>query len=509
MSNEQKTFDVPQNVRAAAKQGLELRQKHGRGGLDSRQAGKLGIGSGVQRASDLVSGKVSYRTIKMMVGFFARHSAYKEHHSDKTSAAWISWQLWGGYAGAAWAKRIVEQEEKVEKGGLLYNALFGEDYPATDSTLDLATDSTPTDSTPQVVEKASTFSFLEALRATKKDNTLKIPAKYGELVEVAQDEQMTVDDIQPVMPPKDAEQPTEEPLSEAELTQLQAAETDAQAEQVAKKSLHIDLKISPKQHSHLKKLIKGLRTAPSVATEAAQIAKCIMRGEWAKLDTKKLLEFLQDPQSLNARVCGGTYMLSLIENAKMQKGVVEIDLMDDYTQAPRKFPEEVPTEPPVPAEPPLEPQLQEVFETEDLDKGEYPAKYFTGLTQEEAAKRKKELDARKEGKDSYKPLEGDDAKTKPSQYSKTEVAAKIREEVKEPTKDDFLRAAAKVSGVARSIIEKVYDRGLKAWATSGHRPGATAQQWAKARVYSFLSGGKTRTTADKDLWGQHLENMRD
>jgi len=44
----------------------------------------------------------------------------------------------------------------------------------------------------------------------------------------------------------------------------------------------------------------------------------------------------------------------------------------------------------------------------------------------------------------------------------------------------------------------VYDRGLAAWRT-GHRPGATAQAWAYARVHSFVMKGKTYYTADKNL----------
>jgi len=55
------------------------------------------------------------------------------------------------------------------------------------------------------------------------------------------------------------------------------------------------------------------------------------------------------------------------------------------------------------------------------------------------------------------------------------------------------------SGVSYAILKKVYDRGMAAW-KGGHRPGATPQQWALARVNSFLTGGKTRRTADADLW---------
>ena len=106
-----KSFSVPQAVRNAAKRGLELRKKHKRGGFDNKQAKQSGVGSGVQRASDLVSGSVSYKTVKRMKSFFARHSAYKKHHDDRSSAAYISWQLWGGNAGERWANRIVREEE--------------------------------------------------------------------------------------------------------------------------------------------------------------------------------------------------------------------------------------------------------------------------------------------------------------------------------------------------------------------------------------------------------------
>ena len=39
---------------------------------------------------------------------------------------------------------------------------------------------------------------------------------------------------------------------------------------------------------------------------------------------------------------------------------------------------------------------------------------------------------------------------------------------------------AKKSGMPKSILSKVYDRGMAAW-KGGHRPGTTPQQWALAR----------------------------
>lgn len=105
-------FVPPAGVRAAARRGLELRRKHKRGGLDTKQAKKAGVGSGVQRASDLMHGEaLSIQTVKRMKNFFSRHGQYGEHRQDKTSAAYISWLLWGGNAGRSWANKIVRQYE--------------------------------------------------------------------------------------------------------------------------------------------------------------------------------------------------------------------------------------------------------------------------------------------------------------------------------------------------------------------------------------------------------------
>lgn len=64
-----------------------------------------------------------------------------------------------------------------------------------------------------------------------------------------------------------------------------------------------------------------------------------------------------------------------------------------------------------------------------------------------------------------------------------------------------LQKKADKTGISYSIIKKVYDRGMAAWKTS-HRPGTTPQQWAFARVNSFLTGGQTQKTTDSDLWAK-------
>lgn len=147
-----------------------------------------------------------------------------------------------------------------------------------------------------------------------------------------------------------------------------------------------------------------------------------------------------------------------------------------------------------------------------------PSKYTAGLKKSTAAKRATEIRKRAKGevkgKDKYKPLPGDKkAKTKPSKY--TVRAGNVRKAILEKattlkgSQDErFVSAVASVTGVPKSIVRKVYDKGLAAWAV-GHRPGTTAAQWARARVYSFITGGKTSRTADQQLYIQAKKATKD
>lgn len=107
-------FQPPSSVAKAAARGLELRKKHGKGGLTPKQASKQGIGSGVTRAATLKNRKnVSPKVIKQMVAFFNRHEKNKAGGED--DAGYISWQLWGGDAGRSWANKIKRQMDSAEK----------------------------------------------------------------------------------------------------------------------------------------------------------------------------------------------------------------------------------------------------------------------------------------------------------------------------------------------------------------------------------------------------------
>ena len=108
------SFSPPSSVRSAARRGLELRKKHGKGGLTTQEAGKQGIGSGVARATSLANGEaVSYETVKRMAAFFSRHA--KNFAGGDDDAGFISMLLWGGSAGRAWANRIIRMVESRKK----------------------------------------------------------------------------------------------------------------------------------------------------------------------------------------------------------------------------------------------------------------------------------------------------------------------------------------------------------------------------------------------------------
>ena len=200
-------------------------------------------------------------------------------------------------------------------------------------------------------------------------------------------------------------------------------------------------------------------------------------------------------------------------------------------------------------------EKQDVKQDKDIKdrKGTQPAKYYAKDAEgDDMAKSTKQARARhfaKYGKkdddddSNYKPAPGDaNAKTKPSKHTKKfkqmfgEVENeslwanihKKRQRIKRgsgermrkpgekgaPTPAQMKRAKgeeniqekieglvkkAEKSGMPYGILKKVYDRGMAAWKT-GHRPGTTPQQWAFARVNSFVTKSSgTWGGADKDL----------
>lgn len=95
-----------EEMASAARRGLELRKKHGRGGTEV----------GVARARDLSNRKtLSPSTVRRMNSYFARHEIDKQGEGwGEDSAGYIAWLLWGGDPGRAWAKRKDKELDKAE-----------------------------------------------------------------------------------------------------------------------------------------------------------------------------------------------------------------------------------------------------------------------------------------------------------------------------------------------------------------------------------------------------------
>ena len=124
-----------------------------------------------------------------------------------------------------------------------------------------------------------------------------------------------------------------------------------------------------------------------------------------------------------------------------------------------------------------------------------PSKYYAGLSKSQATRRRKEIERGKatDWKDpkAYRPFKTDKGvKTRKSGYT-----ADWKRRFPDATS---LEQKAEATGVPLSYIKESYNRGMAAWRT-GHRPGATQQQWGYARVHSFLLCGKTYHTTDSDI----------
>jgi hypothetical protein len=96
---------------AEAKRGLEWREKFNRGGT----------AVGVARARDISNkANLSPDTVRRMVSYFARHEVDKQGtgfspgEDGYPSAGRIAWALWGGDAGASWARAKSEALKREE-----------------------------------------------------------------------------------------------------------------------------------------------------------------------------------------------------------------------------------------------------------------------------------------------------------------------------------------------------------------------------------------------------------
>lgn len=116
-------FKPPQSVAKAAERGLEYRKRQGadKAGLTPGEASKEGIGSGVQRATNLKNrDTISPEVIKQMNAFFSRHEKNKSIAPEHKDEPWkdkghVSWLLWGGDPGKTWAAKVLKQMEAADR----------------------------------------------------------------------------------------------------------------------------------------------------------------------------------------------------------------------------------------------------------------------------------------------------------------------------------------------------------------------------------------------------------
>ena len=117
----------------------------------------------------------------------------------------------------------------------------------------------------------------------------------------------------------------------------------------------------------------------------------------------------------------------------------------------------------------------------------WPTRYFSGLSPQMRRTREKELLRRRRVPYSKLMLSQSDVGATKRKSRWTMQFHRVYPGLK--FNKDLI---SKRTGISRSALNTVYNRGLKAWKMGGSRPGATASQWAIARVYKFVLVSKKK-----------------
>jgi hypothetical protein len=111
----------------------------------------------------------------------------------------------------------------------------------------------------------------------------------------------------------------------------------------------------------------------------------------------------------------------------------------------------------------------------------WPERYFSGLSKLWRRRREIELLRRRSNS---RPKLGKSNRVLKGKRPKSKWTLKFHQVY--PGLKFSKTAISRRTGISRSTLNTVYNRGLKAWKTGGSRPGATAPQWAVARVYKYV-----------------------
>ena len=103
-------FKPPEGARKAAERALRRRK-------DKPQSQRGMTAVGIARARDLIAGKtLSPETVRRMLAYFTRHEVDKQGSTwDEYGKGRQAWDGWGGDAGFAWARKVVEQMNAADK----------------------------------------------------------------------------------------------------------------------------------------------------------------------------------------------------------------------------------------------------------------------------------------------------------------------------------------------------------------------------------------------------------
>ena len=104
--------------------------------------------------------------------------------------------------------------------------------------------------------------------------------------------------------------------------------------------------------------------------------------------------------------------------------------------------------------------------------------------------KKKQIKSIKEGTDRPKV----DYKTKRSSH----VVAFEKKYGEKITNDAFIAKNI----ISKTGIDKILEKGMGAYYSSGSRPNVTKEQWARARLASVIMGGKARQI-DEKIWNKY------
>jgi hypothetical protein len=120
-----------------------------------------------------------------------------------------------------------------------------------------------------------------------------------------------------------------------------------------------------------------------------------------------------------------------------------------------------------------------------------PKKYTAGLKGKEKQAQIKSI---KEGK----PRPKTSAKSKPSSAT-IAFNRKYGKRLDEMKGGRSKRNISKVTGIPVKALDAVYDKGRGAYFSAGSRPNQTPDSWARARMYSYITGVGGARKADKEI----------